>query len=77
MVRDNRLAVTHPISKPLRPAYDHRCLYRSLPYLGLRPPVSCAFMKGWTMHADMRWLSGANRVSLRLRLECSWLEARL
>jgi hypothetical protein len=76
-VRDKRLAVTHLISQSLRPAYNHRCLYHGLPYLGLYPPVSCAFMKGWTIHADMRWLSGANRVSLRLRLECSCLESRL
>jgi hypothetical protein len=43
MVRDKRLAVTRPISKPLRAEYDHRCLYRSLRYLSLHPPVSCSF----------------------------------
>ena len=45
VVRDSSLAVTHQISKPLHTAYDYRRLYHSLPYLGLRPPVSCAFMR--------------------------------
>ena len=35
--------VTSPISKPFCRAYDHRCLYHSLHYFGLRPPVSHAF----------------------------------
>jgi hypothetical protein len=43
MVRDKRLAVTCPISKPLRYAYDHRCLYRGLHCLGLCHPVSRPF----------------------------------
>jgi hypothetical protein len=46
MVRDKRLALTRPVSNPLRPEYDHRCLYRSLRYLSLCPPVSCSFEGG-------------------------------
>jgi hypothetical protein len=41
VVRDKTVAVTRPIYKPLNPEYDHRCLYRSVHYLGLRPAVSC------------------------------------
>jgi hypothetical protein len=44
------------------------------------PPVSCAFTKGRTVHADMGWRSGANRVSsqgLLLHLDLSCLESRL
>ena len=70
VVRDKRLAVTRPISNPLWP---YRCLYRSLRYLGPRRPVS---REGKTMHADSRWLSGANQVSVRLRLECSCSESQ-
>ena len=74
MVRDNRLTVNRPISEPLRPDDgNYRCLYHSLHYLDLRPPVGYVF-KGWTMHAYSRWLSGENRGSLRLGLECSCLE---
>jgi hypothetical protein len=40
VVRNQRLAVTRPISNLLHPAYDHRCISRSLRYLGLHPPVS-------------------------------------
>jgi hypothetical protein len=74
LVRDKRLTVTRQISNPLHPAYDHRCLYHSLRCLGLCHPVS---QKRMAMHADSRWLSGANQASLRLRLECSCLESQL
>jgi hypothetical protein len=43
MVRDKRLVVTRPISEPLRPVCDHRCLYHSLCCLDLRPPVGYVF----------------------------------
>ena len=83
MVRDKRLAVTRPIYKPFCLAYDHRCLYHNIRYLGLRPPVSCPLgcpFEGkddthWV--TNIRWPSGASQVSLPLRLECACLESQL
>ena len=59
-------------------ALHHRRLHRTLRHLGLRPLVRfiCAY-EGSTVQAYHRWLSGANRVSLRLGLEWSCLESRL
>src|ERR1700761_7553031 len=42
------------ISKPWRPAYDHRCISRSIRCLGLRLPVSCHF-EGRTVQTYSKW----------------------
>ena len=54
-VRNKRLTVapSRPISELSRPSCDHRCLYRNLCYLDLRPHVGCVF-EGRTMHAYLR-----------------------
>jgi hypothetical protein len=40
---NDTLPIPPQLKKPSGLAYAHRCLYRSIRYLGLRPPVSCAF----------------------------------
>jgi hypothetical protein len=63
------------LSNSLRYEYDHRCLYRGLHCLGLCHPVSCPLEEN--DDTCLQWLSGANRVLLRVRVECPCLESQL